>query len=207
MLNLPARLDTWSKYQQQLGPAVGGWESGRQKALWATPQAFGASEFWDRIPTADEEVAMTVLGVNHGAKGVVMWTWPTTEELADVTSRLGRVLGRAGKWILGARLERLEVKALDVTVWVDEKEGTGLVSVVNPRREVLKGVVRVDMLEGWRAVEVEEVLWGDGGWRVGDEGEVEREGVKGLGVEIVVVRVEKVGGGVVRLPLGETSRA
>jgi hypothetical protein len=40
-----------------------------QKPQWGVPQAFGNETFWPRYPTAEEEIVMNMLFINHGAKG------------------------------------------------------------------------------------------------------------------------------------------
>ena len=67
---------------------------GSAKTQWYAPQAFGNETFWARYPSAAEEAAMTLLAVNHGAMGIVMWNYPTSADLADLTSRLAAVLTR-----------------------------------------------------------------------------------------------------------------
>ncbi|KAJ5945797.1 hypothetical protein N7454_002636 [Penicillium verhagenii] len=82
--DISVRLDKFAEYQTWLGESP--------KPFWGVPMAFGNETFWTRYPTAAEEVTMTMLSLNHNAKGIVMWDWPTTVELANVTSALSRVL-------------------------------------------------------------------------------------------------------------------
>lgn len=63
------RLDLYKEYQEYLNLP--------QKPQWGVPQAFGNETFWARYPTPEEEVVMNMLFVNHGAKGIAMWAYPT----------------------------------------------------------------------------------------------------------------------------------
>lgn len=44
-----------------------GWD--RTKAVWTVPQAFGAAQYWNRIPTGKEWLVQSILGINHGGLG------------------------------------------------------------------------------------------------------------------------------------------
>ena len=183
--NIPARLDTYRDYQIQLGLPP--------KMLWGTPQAFGNAEFWKQTPTPEEEVAMTMLSVNHGAKGVIMWTFPTTPELTDVTSGLAKVLtGICSEYLLEADMVmNLRVSGsgmLDASAW--RVEDSVLLSVVNSDYQDTKGSVTLDLPAGMAAKGIESVLWGDGKWRLanGDSAtQIQRPGLKGLSTDILIL--------------------
>ncbi|KAI4183262.1 MAG: hypothetical protein LQ346_006387, partial [Caloplaca aetnensis] len=84
LLNIPSRLDLWSRFQSQLGLPP--------KPIWSVPQAFPAQDFWTRTPTPEEVVAMALLSINHGATGIVMWTFPTADEIVEGTSKFSKVV-------------------------------------------------------------------------------------------------------------------
>lgn len=109
--------------------------TGGPKTFWGVPQAFGGSEYWARPPTQKEEVVMAMLFVNHGAKGIVAWNFPTTAELAQVTASLAKTLSATDVTglLLGAKPVSLVVEGLvggdlDVTSW--KVGGKILVSIV-----------------------------------------------------------------------------
>ncbi|KAL9129301.1 MAG: hypothetical protein Q9217_002212 [Psora testacea] len=189
LTNVAARLDTWQTFQTQLGIPL--------KALWATPQAFGASEFWKQTPTAEEEAVMTMLSINHGAKGIVMWTFPTTDELTDLTSRLGKVLrGECARFILGAKIMRgLLVsggKDVDVSAW--RTGNTMLLSVVNPMHQAVAGPISVSLPSSVQGTEVVSTLWGDGMWKVegSDTGrQLVRNGMEALEVDLLILKYQR----------------
>ena len=134
---------------------------------------------------------MTMLSINHGAKGVIMWTFPTSDELTDLTSRLGKVLVKqCAGWILGAKLVRLDAEGIDATVWVDKEKKTALVSIVNGKHEALTKPLNLSLPKGVQAIAVEDVLWGDGGWKVGAHGEMSGEGMPAVGVDLLVIKVD-----------------
>lgn len=110
---------------------------------------------------------MTLLSINHGAKGVVMWTWPTSAELAGVTSRFAKVVTDIGaKFWLGANGQRLEVRgapsgSVDAVAWLVGQRM--LVSVVNVGGPIT-GRVTVILPDGVRLEKVPQVAWGNAPW-------------------------------------------
>lgn len=124
--DVSTRMDRLKQYQE--------WTGG-PKTFWGVPQAFGGSEYWARPPTQKEEVVMAMLFVNHGAKGIVAWNFPTTAELAQVTASLAKTLSATDVTglLLGAKPVSLVVEGLvggdlDVTSW--KVGGKILVSIV-----------------------------------------------------------------------------
>lgn len=180
--NVPARLDTYRDYQLLLGLPP--------KVLWGTPQAFGNSEFWKRTPTPEEEVAMTMLSVNHGAKGIIMWMFPTTPDLTDVTSRLAKVLtSTCAEYLLRADVMIVSGPGmLDVTAWM--VGGSVLVSIVNSAYQNTTGPITLNLPAELVATSITSVLWGDGGWRLTSTSLtvlLERSDLQGLSTDILVL--------------------
>ena len=162
------------------------------KVLWGTPQAFGNSEAWKQIPVPEEEVAMTMLSVNHGAKGIIMWTFPTTPDLTNVTSKLAKVLtGVCAGYLLGAEiLTGLAVDgagAIDASAWrVDDSI---LISIVNSDYQDTEESITIDLPVGVIATSITSVLWGDGGWRLtaSFSKQIHRFSLKGLSTDILTL--------------------
>ena len=184
LLNVAARFDDYRSYQTQLGLD--------QKPLWAVPQAFGNAQFWKREPTAEELIAMTLLSINHGAKGVVMWTWPTSAALADVTSRFAKVVTGvgAGFWV-GANARMLQTEgapsgSLDAAAWV--VGGRMLVGVVNVAVEIT-GRITVMLPDGVQAKANRQVAWGISGWVVRGGNQLVRTGMGPMESDIVILDV------------------
>ncbi|KAK1535836.1 hypothetical protein CPAR01_09378 [Colletotrichum paranaense] len=181
--DISVRLDEFYRRDEILG-----W----QKTQWFAPQAFGNETFWARYPTAEEEVVMTVLSVNHGAKGIVMWNYPATPELEGLTSKLAGVFTNeaAVEFLLGTeRTQDLAVegaKRVDAAVWVDEAKKQVLVSVVNLSYDEISGEIRVVLPDGVEVGEVVEVLWGDVAWEMVDGSLVATEGLLGLQTSVFI---------------------
>ncbi|KAI3558093.1 hypothetical protein CABS03_00168 [Colletotrichum abscissum] len=181
--DISVRLDEFYRRDEILG-----W----QKTQWFAPQAFGNETFWARYPTAEEEVVMTVLSVNHGAKGIVMWNYPATPELEGMTSKLAGVFTNeaAVEFLLGTeRTQDLAVegaKRVDAAVWVDEAKKQVLVSVVNLSYDEISGEIRVVLPDGVEVGEVVEVLWGDVAWEMVDGSLVATEGLLGLQTSVFI---------------------
>jgi hypothetical protein len=153
------RLDLYTQYQEILNLP--------QKPQWGVPQAFGNDTFWARYPTPEEEVVMNMLFVNHGAKGIAMWDYPTEPDLANVTSALSKVLTArtVSSFLLGSfhsQLEAAGLRRVDVASWMVGSKM--LVSVVN-KNYVDNPTANVSIALPDTAASVEEVFWGEG-WKV-----------------------------------------
>lgn len=190
MTNVPARLDTFRQYQNQLGLP--------QKPLWGVPQAFGNSEFWKQTPTPQEEVVMTMLSVNHGAKGIIMWTFPTTPELVNVTSALADLLtNKCADLLLGADLSSgLAVDgapAADVSLWQNGQNV--LLSIINPSYDDVVGLVELQLPINVTAYSFNS-LWGENQWEVVNDGtgairSLQKIGLSGLSVDVLLLALER----------------
>ena len=135
---------------------------------------------------------MTLLSINHGAKGVVMWTWPTSSTLADVTSRFAKVATGvgAGFW-LGTNGRRIEVSGVpsgnvDAAAWV--LGGKMLVSVINVAGS-LGGRVVMTLPNGVQAKAIQQVAWGSSGWVVSRGNQLVRTGMAATESEILVLDI------------------
>lgn len=164
---------------------------GWTKTHWGAPQAFGNETFWTRYPTAGEEVVMDLLSVNHGAKGLVMWNFPVTQEILGATNALAGVLTgeKVGGYLIGAPLTGgLEVSGaerVDAAAWV--KEGSVLVSVVNLEYGDVAGSVTVRLPEGVEVESVEESFWGEAEWSA-DGDTISVGSLSGLEVSLVELK-------------------
>ncbi|KAL2069317.1 hypothetical protein VTL71DRAFT_15655 [Oculimacula yallundae] len=172
------RLDLYKEYQEILHLP--------QKPQWGVPQAFGNETFWKRYPTPDEEVVMNMLFINHGAKGIAMWSYPTAPGLINVTSALSKALTSTTvpSYLLGAFSVALDVQGasrIDATAWT--LGNSTLVSVVN-MNYVPNTLAKVSIsLEA--ASSLGQVIWGSG-WTVGN-GTLTKTGLDALEVDIFVI--------------------
>ncbi|KAL1311383.1 hypothetical protein AAFC00_001551 [Neodothiora populina] len=179
MADISTRLDSFAHFDDVIG-----WS----KTHWSAPQAFGNETFWSRYPTAAEEVVMALVAVNHGAKGLVMWDFPTTDELLRITDRLAKVVTdtEVVEFLLGAELVPLDsLRAdLDAAAWI-AADGRLLISVINLGYGDIKGAVGIKIPVGDH---ITKTLWGDIDWRIAD-GIIETESeIPGLGVSLLMAR-------------------
>ena len=138
---------------------------------------------------------MTMLSVNHGAKGIIMWTFPTTPDLINVTSKLAKVLtGVCAGYLLGAEIMTgLAVdgaSAIDASAW--RIEDTLLLSIVNSDYQDTTELVTLDLPAGVDAHSINNVLWGDGEWYLtaSSSGQIHRSGLQGLSTDILILSLE-----------------
>ena len=189
--NIAAQLDLFRDFQTQLGLS--------QKPFWSVPQAFGNSQYWLQTPTAQEEVAMTMLGINHRAKGVVSWIFPTTPDITNVTSFLAPVLTTAcAKYLLGSEiitgLTASGAEMIDASAW--RLGNSLLVSIVNTADDDTTGSVVLDLPAGMTAISIESTLWGDGQWELaasntaGSSRQLQRSGMPGLNVDLLILSMD-----------------
>ncbi|ORY08062.1 hypothetical protein BCR34DRAFT_489013 [Clohesyomyces aquaticus] len=198
-LDISERVDDFYTYQTWLAASAsssGSGGSGRgyrgyRKPVWGVPQAFfDANSFWSGFPSRDEEAVMHVLRINHGVKGLVGWIYPTSTEIETVVSELAGVFAseEIAGFLLGTEGVRLSTSGngaeglLDATAWV--KGGRTLVSVVYVGYEGLEGAVEVRIPLGLGSVE--KVVWGAGGWHVGN-GTINKKGLRGLEVSVLLL--------------------
>ncbi|KAL1984251.1 hypothetical protein VTN96DRAFT_9303 [Rasamsonia emersonii] len=179
--DISTRLDLFTQYQD--------WIGGPPKTLWGVPQAFGGGEFWARNPTPDEEVTMNLLSINHNAKGIVMWSYPTEPDLEDVTSSLSKVLAAPNvtSFLLGAPTTALKTAGadrIDAAGWQVGKQM--LVSILY--LEYIDSDSQVTISLPTPASSVTQVLWGTG-WTVSG-GNLVKNGLKGLEADLLIVGLE-----------------
>ncbi|PBP15699.1 hypothetical protein BUE80_DR013421, partial [Diplocarpon rosae] len=74
LTDVATRLDDLQSYQDHM-PQPG------RKPTWAVIQAFGDQMYWSRVPTVAEVESMMLLSVNHNAKGLTYWLYPSTPEI------------------------------------------------------------------------------------------------------------------------------
>lgn len=175
------RLDSFAHFDDMIG-----WH----KTHWSAPQAFGNETFWTRYPTAAEEVVMTMLSINHAAKGIVMWDFPTTSEVLNITNKLASILTteEIADFFLGTPLSQtLDVQGatrVDAAAWVGKNQM--LLSIINLNYGDLKGQISIKVPDGVNAEMVSKKLWGDVEWTVEDL-EISTVGMLGLGTSLLLI--------------------
>ena len=139
---------------------------------------------------------MVLLAVNHGAKGLVAWDFPTTSELSAVTQKLASVMTSAtiADLLLQTPLtQKLAIEGgsrVDAAIWVDMHKKQALLSVVNLNYSDLKGRVKVSLPNGVKARSVSQTLWGDVIWEIDSPNTLSSSsGLLGLQGSLVVLRL------------------
>ena len=179
--DVSGRLDLYSQYQDILDLP--------QKPLWGVPQAFGNETFWARYPSPEEEVVMNMLFINHGAKGIAMWDYPTEPGLANITSLLSKALtsSTVTSLLLGSFPAALELDGMirvDATGWTVGNKV--LVSVVN-MNYVENPAANVTVTLSRTAASVSQVVWGNGWTVTGNK--MMKMGLDALEVDIFIVEM------------------
>jgi hypothetical protein len=188
-LDIIERTQNLQTYQEWIGTKA-------KKPTWGVPQAFyDRGSFWGRFPTREEEAIMGILRLNHGAKGIVAWIYPTSEDIEDVTSELARVLASEDvtRFTLGAKRSNLATVGggglVDATAWVLDDEV--LLSYAYVGYEGYTGSVKIELPV--RIIGEISHLWGSGeGWQAGSSGTtITKEGYSGLEVGIAKLQRER----------------
>lgn len=126
---------------------------------------------------------MTMLSINHGAHGIVMWDFPTTPEILQITTRLAPILTNstiANFFLTKPRIALSSLSSpssagaqktdIDATIWIDDD--MILVSIVNLGLQNLGGEILISLPDGIQVDEKTsrmEKLWGEANW-IGVEG-------------------------------------
>lgn len=132
---------------------------------------------------------MTMLSINHGAHGIVMWDFPTTPEILQITTRLAPILTNStiSNFFLTKPRFALSPSSpsagaqktdIDATIWIDDE--MILVSIVNLGLQNLGGEILISLPDGVMVDEKigrMEKLWGEANWIGVDGGKTLRSEV------------------------------
>ena len=131
---------------------------------------------------------MNTLSINHNAKAIVMWTFPTHADIANTTGLFAKALSAdtVTDYLTGANAEKVTasgVDRVDVAQWTLSSSGTSLISVVYLGDEDTFDTVRIPLLNPMSVM----TIWGKAEWILnGDEGLV-KEGLTKNEVSIIFV--------------------
>jgi hypothetical protein len=176
------RLDDLARYE--------GWLNLWPKTKFHNPQSFHGEGYWARDPTPEEEWAMVLLAVNHGAKGIISWVWPASDVLGRAHGDLAKVLtvSPVVDFVVGGdspHKVEVGVDGIDVAYWA--MGGKMLVSVVNGGYEDVNRAVTVPLPPRVKAIA--SVPWGgSNGWTL-DGAKVTVSSLKGLSTTLLVLDV------------------
>lgn len=153
------RIDDIAQYQEYLGQ----WS----KPIWGVTQAFDGEGYWSRNPTVDETWVMNQLALNHGAKSIMLWSFPTLDDLATANSKQSKVLTKSPVlgFITGGQPTPISVagfQLLDVSYWVVGEQA--MVSVVNLDYADTSSAVEITL--PFTASSIVSSPWGDVSWEL-----------------------------------------
>ncbi|KAL8772271.1 MAG: hypothetical protein Q9209_002483 [Squamulea sp. 1 TL-2023] len=188
LMNIPSRLHLWSSFRDQLGLP--------HKSIWFVPQAFTQQDFWTRTPSPREVIAMILLSLNHGAKGIVMWVFPTADEIIEAASRFSKAVlspyGILDTSVTSTEAVRVSVtgaRYVDAAMW---RAGSYMtVNAVNAGEERIEGEVRLEFGEDVKIKSLRSIRWGSPGWRVEGQRVVVRNGMDGLATWVTVIDIDE----------------
>ena len=159
--DVPSRLDDLARYEEWLG-------------LWPktkahNPQSFSGEGYWLREPTVDEEVAMNALAFNHGAKSIISWVWPTSDDLAAIHGEFATVVARepVRDFIVLEEARRVEIEGwdvVDVAFW--RKGSEMLLCVVNGGYVPINETVSIALPEDVAPKSVKTNVWREASWEL-----------------------------------------
>ncbi|KAK3673289.1 hypothetical protein LTR78_006834 [Recurvomyces mirabilis] len=173
------RLDDFFNYQLWLGET--------QKPLWAVLQAFSGEGYWARDPTPDETWAMMLISFNHGAKGIMSWTFPASTTLEQAHGTMAKVATTSpvSGLLVGAQPVRIVVpghELLDVAYW--EVDGTIMLGFANLDYADSSEDITIELPIAIRGVTSQP--WGSVGWEVAD-GMLKTSELEGLATSFVIL--------------------
>jgi hypothetical protein len=178
------RLDDIQTYQANL-PGQG------MKPTWAVLQAFGDQDYWKSIPSPAEVENMMMLSINHDAKGITYWIYPSTEDVNIGSGALGNVLKTepALDFLFGANaIKTLQVQGeplVDASAWIVGSEM--MVGVVSEEYVNYDSLVTITLPEA--AISIAQVLYGNSSWTLKGN-QLSKTGLQGLEVSILILDVQ-----------------
>jgi hypothetical protein len=181
LTDVSTRLDQFTNYQANI-------EGQGSKPNWAVLQAFGDQDYWQSVPSPAEIENMMVLAVNHNAKGITYWEYPSTDEINVESGKLGNVLKTqpALGFLFGSNaIKGLPVDGeplVDASAWIVGSQM--LVSVASEEYVDFDSDITITLPQA--AISVDQVLYGGGSWTV-SENKLSKSGLKGLETGILVL--------------------
>ncbi|KAI9640524.1 hypothetical protein NHQ30_011270 [Ciborinia camelliae] len=178
------RLDNIQNYQANIGP---GSQGGLKKPTWSVVQAFGEQQYWQSIPNVEEVEVMMMLTVNHNAKGITYWIYPSTNSVNIGSGDLGKVLQSepAMSFLFGTNaIKGLGSLLLDVSAWIVGEQM--MVGIVNGEYVDSEDQVTISLPEN--IISLNQTLYGNSSWTI-NNGELSKLGFTGLEVDLLVLNL------------------
>lgn len=174
------RLDTLSKYIN--------WTEGPRKPLWAVLQSFSGEQYWSRDPTPQETWAMMLISVNHGAKGIMSWDFPTSSAQTEAYSEMAKVatVPPVSKILLGSQPQTLVVydhPLLDVAYWKSGEEI--MLSVANLDYQSYENTISIPLPKN--ITRISNQTWGSVEWSLGGNNTIIAKRLEALATSLVIL--------------------
>ena len=183
LTDVSTRLDQFTNYQANI-------DGQGSKPNWAVLQAFGNDEYWQSTPSPAEIENMMVLAVNHNAKGITYWAYPSMDEINVGSGKLGNILKTkpAIDFLFGSNaIKSLPVDGeplVDASAWIVGSRM--MVGVASEEYVDFDSAIIITLPQV--AASVEQVLYGNSTWTVlGDK--LLKSGLKGLETGILVLNL------------------
>lgn len=183
LTDVSTRMDQMQSYQANI-------EGQGSKPTWAVLQAFGDGDYWQSIPSPAEVENMMVLAVNHNAKGITYWDYPSTDEINVASGNLGDVLKTepALGFLFGSNaIKNLPVDGeplVDASAWIVGSKM--MVGVASEEYIDFDSAITITLPES--ATGVEQVLYGNSTWTVTGN-KLSKSGLMGLETGILVLNL------------------
>jgi hypothetical protein len=183
LTDVSTRLDQITNYQANI-------DGQGSKPNWAVLQAFGNQDYWQSVPSPAEIENMMVLAVNHNAKGITYWEYPSTDEINVESGKLGNVLKTAPAldFLFGSNaIKNLPVDGeplVDASAWIVGSKM--MVGVASEEYVDFDSTITITLPQA--AASVDQVLYGNSTWSVTGN-KLSKSGLKGLETGILVLRL------------------
>ena len=128
-----------------------------KKPVWVIPQAFGATERWDRTPTPEEERLMTYLALVHRAKGILFYRYCEESErniqplkLWQEVVKLAKEIGELSPVLLSHDYRgniAVDPDTLRIDTLLKEHDGSIYIFVANRSKDSLKMKIHLEDIE------------------------------------------------------------
>ncbi|CZR61305.1 uncharacterized protein PAC_11201 [Phialocephala subalpina] len=181
--DVSTRLDDIQSYQANLPGRV-------SKPTWSVLQIFGEQDYWKSIPSVAEVENMMMLSVNHNAKGITYWIYPSTDAVNVGSGQLGKVFQSAPSmaFIFGTNaIKGLPVQGeplVDASAWIVGNQM--MIGVASG--EYIDFSSQITIMLPTSAASVAEVLYGDSSWTVTGN-KLTKSGLMGLEVDLLVLNL------------------
>lgn len=174
------RLDVYTQYLE--------WLDDERKPLWAVLQAFSGDFYWSRKPSVAETWVMIVLSLNHRAKGMMSWKFPSSKALNDAHGTFAKAVTapEVSKYLLSGQPTRINVAGhplLDVAYW--KMGGHALVAMANMNYSRTGDSVTIDL--PFPAKTVAGQPWGSLSWSLSPDNNLSTYGLDGLATSILLI--------------------